>query len=434
MKKWICLYLGLTLLLCGCSADPVATEPVFTPDYPTLCPTEPSTDEEILAYRRDVVEAAMREQSAILWTPEKDVTYSRRNNSHGVAVDEKETPEEVSTFYAGRIYQGIPYTHGGGNYDTFLSFATGRDEDGVYTLTGLSDALLTGVGSDRINRRSRVGNDCADQLFWAWARISPSIKFGFTGTMTEAYGCLKVGDYEAEGASYSADNNTKNIVKSNGQQRMFAAYALMQKGDGMVLINKSGAGHAVMVVRSNPVYLPDGTIDGEKSYVTVLEQTSGPEEIQAPYFHEGIGKLVYPCELMDKQWSYNTLFTKAYLPVTCKELIDPSPLPQAQVYDYTDAPDFQNMFAGVIGANYRISSVTVTVSQEGKMIQQATCFSQQAEMYEFSLYRFVNNLEKDVMRGFIDKDALPAGTYRCTFTAKLSTGQDICFRDFQLEK
>ena len=428
MRKLICILL-VAVLLCGCSG--AKTDPNgFTPDYPTLSATEPATDEEILAYRRDVVEAAMREQSAILWTPAEDITYSRRNASHGIEKDEEETPEEVSTFYAGRIYQGIPYAHGSGSYDTFLSFATSKNEDGVYTLTGLTTDHLTGQANDVPNRRARVGNDCADQLFWAWARISPSIKFTYTGKMIPAYGCLPVGDYESPNMEFSATNNTKDIVKNNGEQRMFAAYAQLQKGDGMVLINRGGAGHAVMVVTTNPVYLADGTIDGENSYVTVLEQTSGPEELAEPYYHEGIGQMVYPCEIMDKEWSYNTLFKKAYLPVTCKELIDPSPLPEPAIYDSNKAPTVDNMFSNVIASNYRFSFVTVTITRNGKPVQEAICYGHQNEMYEFSLYRFVNNLEAPVMQGRIDISLLDPGTYRCTFEARVSTGDVFTFRDF----
>ena len=430
MKKLISLLLVI-LLLCGCS--PKEAED-FQIVYPTVSPTEPESAEDILAYRRDMVEQAMREQSAILWTPEKTFTYSRRHSSRGVLVDDQETPEEVTTFYAGTVYQGIPYTHGSGSYYSFLSFATDQSEDGVYTLTGLTDQLLTGSAGNRQDRHARIGNDCADQLFWAWARISPSIRFSYTGYMTDFYGCLKVGDYEYTGTNFSAENNTKDIVKNNGQQRMFAAYAQLQKGDGMVLITRSGAGHAVMVVTTNPVYLPDGTIDGEKSYVTVLEQTSGPEENAEPYYHEGLGKNVYPCELMDKEWSYNLIFKKGYLPMTCKELVDPSPLPEAAITDYTDAPTYNNMFAGVLTANYRFSSVTVTISQEGKVVQEATCFGHQEEMYSFNLYRFTNGTEQAVMQGSIDKDALSPGTYQCTFTARLSTGDNITFRDFTFEK
>ena len=42
--------------------------------------------------------------------------------------------------------------------------------------------------------------------------------------------------------------------------------------------------------------------------------------------------------------------------------------------------------------------------------------------------------KQTVMQGKIDKDALDPGQYHCTFTARLSTGEDITFRDFDFTK
>lgn len=454
MKKLFCFVFLACALLWGCEQSganettvpettaetefqvecPTVPPTEFQVEYPTVPPTEPEDPEAILAFRRDVVEAAMREQSAILWRPAEDIVYSMWNNSSGVVIDEQTHPEEIVHLYADRIYQGIPYAHGSGSYYSWLSFATEQDENGVYTLTGITDQHLNGKSAYRENVRARLGNDCADQLFWAWSRISGSVNFRLTNEMTALHGCLKVGDYEYAGASFNADNNTKGIVKNNGSQRMFAAYAQLQKGDGMVLITLSGEGHAVMVVTSNPVYNEDGTIDGEKSYVTVLEQTSGNEANETCYYNEELGQNIYLCEVMDKEWTYNTIFQKGYLPMTCKELVDPSPRAKPEITDYNDAPTMESMFRGVIESNYRISSVTVTISQNGKTVQKATCFGHQEEMYTMNLYRFTKDSEAPVLQGSINLEELPAGTYDCTFTARLSTGDNIQFRNFTFTK
>jgi len=442
MKKLFCFVFLACALLWGCeqagteetTAPENTAETEFQVEYPTLSPTEPEDPEAILSYRRDVVEQAMREQSAILWRPAEDITYSLVNNSSGAAADILTDPDRVITLYADRIYQGIPYTHGSGSYYSWLSFATAQDENGVYTLTGITDQHLNGKSSHRENLRARLGNDCADQLFWAWGRISNSIDFHLTVEMTELHGCLKVGDYEYAGTSFDADNNTKEIVKRNGEQRMFAAYAQLQKGDGMVLVNKYNEGHAVMVVTTNPVYKADGTIDGEKSYVTVLEQTSGNEANENHYYNEELGQEVYLCEVMDKEWTYDTIFKKGYLPMTCKELVDPTPRPEPTVKDYTDAPTVDNMFSGIVESNYRISSITVTISQNGQTLQQATCFGHQDEMFAMNLYRFKKESEAPVIQGSVSVDELPAGTYTCTFTVRLSTGDNIEFRNFTFTK
>ena len=434
----ISLGVGAWLFFGGEAEMPTGTEAEvhseFAPDYPTVSPTEPSDPEAILAYRRDVVEAAMREQSAILWSPAEDVTYSMYNASSGIAIDAEEHPESVVTLYANRVYQGIPYTHGSGSYYSWLSFATGQNEKGVYTLTGLTDQLMTGQAANRENRHARIGNDCADQLFWAWARISSTIRFQVTTGMTEFNGCLKVGDYEYDGNRFNNENNTRQIVDRNGEQRMFRAYAQLQKGDGMVLVNRYGEGHAVMVVSVHVEYTASGDIDKTKSYVTVLEQTSGNEAEENHYYNEELGCEVYLCEVMDKAWTFETIFGKGYIPVTCKELVDPSPRPAAAVTDNVKNLTADNMFSSMLQANYRFSSVTVTIYQGDQVIQKATCYGHQEEMYEFNLFRFKNETEQTVIQGSIDLTALPAGTYRCTFEARLSTGDNIEFRNFEFTK
>ena len=100
----------------------------------------------------------------------------------------------------------------------------------------------------------------------------------------------------------------------------------------------------------------------------------------------------------------------------------------------SDAPTAENMFGGTVKANYRISSITVTLTQGDKTVQSATCYGHQEEMYEFNLYRFTNATEQPVIRGSLDLEGLKPGTYRCTFTAKLSTGADVVFRDFTVTK
>lgn len=424
MKRCFLLILCALLLLSGCTA-----EGDFAPNYPTLSETEPETAEEILTYRREIVEQQMRFMSTVLWTPKEDISYTITNHSAGIEADKENQPENVVTLYAGRIYQGIPYTHGSGSGFGWLDYATKVDKNGVYTLEGLGSADLTGAAGKDPYNCSRMGNDCADQLFWAWAQISSSISFTSTRYMTPYYGCVKVGDYEFDDTQYNA--STKNICSQNGEQRMFAAYAQMQKGDGMVLMTAGLAGHAVMTVSVHTEYKEDGTIDGEKSYAVILEQTSGCEQDGESYYNEELGKTVYLCEVADKEWSFNTLLKKGYLPVTCKELVDPSPLAEVSVTDCVDEPTASNLFTGMIKASYRICSVSVTITdKKGATVQEATCYALQSEMYSFNLFRFIHPAEKEVMQGSIDLALLEPGSYHCVYTCRLSTGDIVTFRDF----
>ena len=421
MKKWICLLL-CALLLTGCGAAPeesqTPTVSVYTPDAPAAPETEPAEAEAILAQRRDTVEQYMRYMSTVRWTVDENVSYSYSGKA-----------EDTIELYAGYIYQGIPYTHGSGSAYSWLSYATGQDENGVYTLSGLNDAVLNGVARSGVGNCARTGNDCADAVYWAWAQVSTSISFENTIHMTPAFGCVPVGDYDWD-APVVIGSSTVPVVEANGKQRMFEAYAQLQKGDGMVHIVNSGGGHAVMIVGVH-VERNDEGIDGEKSYVTVLEQTSGNEKNKKSYYDQVLGKDVYLCEIVDKQWSFDTIFGKGYLPITCQELIDPSPLPEPTLEDPAEELTLETMFADKITSNYRISSVTVTVSNaEGEPVQHCICHAKERELFQFDLSRFVSDAQQDLLVGGIDLSALSPGEYTCTFDCQLSTGKVIRFRDF----
>lgn len=431
MKKVICYILLLALLLSGCANTAGTSEMTkgYEPDYPVTSAEESGTEEEILAARRKTVVDEMRSMMTVLWTPTETFSCSKKNYSLGVEADALEDPENVATFYKGQIYQGIPYTHGSGSLYSFLSYAE-SEETGVYTLDGLTDQHMTGNCLESPNRRARIGNDCADSVFWAWGRVSNSISFAGTVHMTEAYGCLKVGNYAFLGTNYK-DVLTTDVCETTGQQRMYDCYAQMQGGDAVVQMRKNG-GHAALVTDVHIEYNEDGTINGEKSYASIIEQSSTWEVEFNTYYNEEIGAEVCMLEEVDEPWTFQLMYDTGYLPITCKELVDASPRAEVTVTDYTDEPTTDNMFTGVIWASYRISSVTVTVTdKKGNTVQAATCYGKQYEMYKFNLYRFTEEIESPVMQGSIDLEALPKGTYRCTFQCRVSTGDNITFRDFE---
>ena len=443
MKKIVVMLLAV-LMLAGCAKQPATTattvptetqaateqtEPtettapvVLLPEVETPVPVVNTvtineaglTDEEILAQRRDIVEAEMRNMMGMLWTPAKDITYK--------------SGEEYRTLKAGRIYRGMPYSHGAGSGYSWMMFAKGEDENGVYTFDIDGKYLTSGDGHVAI-----ISNDCADALFWSWAQVSSTIDFTLTQNMSTFTGCIKVGDYKWDDMG-KFDGSTKPIVQENGEQTMFKAYAQMQKGDGMVLYTKSSGGHAVMVCES--VVVMDGDkIDGEKSYVRILEQISSSLDAEETYYEAQVDKTCYKACGYDSIWTYNTIYKKGYLPVTCKELIDPAPLAEQKAEDSVTEHTEKTMFRGQVTSNYRISHATYTIyDAEDRAVQQMTCFGMDDTMFVMDLYRFNDFTELDRAQGFLDLDSLPAGTYKCVLTCQISTGSVFEVRNFEITK
>ena len=469
MKKSLCLIIALVLLLSGCVRSQESIEPTErTPGWTVVMPAETGadvlhgslTDDEILLeqdedgafvdasgvtggdqdsffggvetggsasvdivpenasleQRRQMVADEMRAMMTVLWSPDRDITYYITGlRSDPVAV----------TLKKGTIYQGMPYTNGCGSRESFLSYAT-SENNGVYMLSGLTADSLSG------NAVPRIGNSCSSALFWAWGKVSNSISFTNTKMMTATYGCLKVGNYTFDGKDYGS-NKSADICESNGQQVMFAAYAQMQMADGMVRRTGS-AGHAIMVVDVDISYNADGTIDGNNSTATIIDQSETNELNQTTTYISGVGEVVV-FQTVDKVQTFAQLYKSGYLPVTCKELVNSSPLQSATVTDCTDAASVDNMFTGTIQASHRVSSVVVTITDKtGKTVQQAICYGKPSELYKFNLSRFVSASEQPAIQGKVDVAALPAGTYQCKYTCKLSTGDSIVFRNFTITK
>lgn len=423
MKKLIALSVAVILLLCGCAtadtqapaqqlpevAFPVPKAAMVTYDENGL------TDEQILQQRRDIVEAKMRQMMGMLWTPAEDIVYRHA--------------EYDFTLKAGRIYRGMPYSHGSGSGYSWLMYSTGQDQNGVHTIS-IDGKMMTG------NQPSEgcISNDCADALFWAWATVSSSITFPYTQKMSQYTGCLKVGDYNWPDATRFT-GATKIITQENGEDVMFKSYAQLQKGDGMVLYTKSSGGHAVMVAEAVVVMNGD-KIDGEASYVRILEQESAGLNAEATYQDESIGKTVHIACGYDEIWTFNTIYKKGYLPITCKELIDPAPLAEQTITDSnTSQYNESNMFTGRLTSAYRLSSVTYTIyDQDSRAVQQTTCFARESDMYVFDLYHFENVLDQEYQQGKLELDTLPAGTYTCVLTCQNAPGSIIELRSFEITR
>lgn len=436
MKKLLCLMLAALLLLSGCGVGttPEPTDPPFEATAPSLpALAEDSTDEEILQARRDLVEQAMRNMCTIRWSPAETIEYSLVNKSQGLEADKISNPSDIVTLYRGTIYEGIPYTHGSNSIHAFLEYATSESETGTLTLDGLTTSLFSGYGYQESNRCARLGTDCADQVFWAWNNISSSISFEYTALMVPNNGCIPVGDYTHNETKFTY---TFPIAQENGVDVMFESYAQLQKGDAMVFINSKGAGHAMMNVEVHVVRNEDGTINGQESYAITLEQESGDERTQTDtYVDETTGETIVRLQGIDRKYTFNYLYEKGYLPVTCKELIDPSPLEEVTLTDSIPEPSIDNIFKGKVTSNRRISYVTVDITDEkGNIVQSCTTHCLSNEMYTFEMIRFISDVEKLVQIGSIDLDALESGTYNVTHTARLSNGDKIEFRNFTFEK
>ena len=419
---------GMTLMgMTGCGETAPETQPTTET---TVAATLSAEEQQILTQRREAVVQRMRDMTTFLWRSDVDITYSKQRSSNGLENDDQ---KNVITLKAGRLYSGLPYTHGGSSMYDWQAFATEVDENGIYHVSGITGEMLTGYDIWEPNRTARLGTDCADAVSWAWGTVSSSMNCIQTYEINEAHGCIPVGEFEHDTEKHSG---TIQICEKNGMNVMFAAYAQLQPGDAVVHNNApDGGSHAMLVSEVHVATKPNGDPDYVNSYIRTVHQTSGNLFGEKNYYDEKLGEKVYYCGGVDDQFMFAKLFEQGYLPFTIKELVDPAPLEEEQVTDSVAAPSLQTIFEGKFTANYPISHVTVTILDEaGQTVQQGTCFATETELKCFNLVHFTEEAEQKVMRGALNVEQLSAGTYRCTFVCKLSTGKDLTVRDFTFTK
>ena len=243
----------------------------------------------------------------------------------------------------GKVYAGLPYvTRGAGN---LYRIAEIYDPE-----TGTLDA-----SSDIFNDIRYFGNACSGAASMAWARVVTSAYLGYTMFMTQANGFLPVGSYRYPKENVTRfnrdDPNTtccKEVCAFNGPEAMYECYAQMKPADGLVTDGHVRMNSAVPTVVRNP----DGTIDPDRSFTYVREQTcyvAHPNHMRVA----SDGSHYVAQGRVDYHNTFRQLFAADYLPFTFPEFKDPSRVEPARIRLAVE-PELRER---VLSSNYAISDV-----------------------------------------------------------------------------
>ena len=248
-----------------------------------------------------------------LWTPDQTVDYIR--NSAGTKDSMKQ----------GTIYGGLPY----------VGVATGnpyRMMDYINPETGLLDMqkALPALGTkDRLEMSDLkyFGSQCSIAVYWAWGRVMNSTNYKWTSSATPYNGFVILGDVVIPDTvkNWGSTYGTDECVAENGDQVMFGGYAQLQKADGMVYY--TSAGHLIMAY-SDPVvvYNDDGTINGDESYIYIIDQAqtwkTGTNEAGDTYQYKSS---------VNAKKTFTQLFESNYIPFTFEEFLGTNPIETTEV-------------------------------------------------------------------------------------------------------
>lgn len=378
------------------------------------------TEDPVLCGRRRTVERYMRAMATMIWRCPEDILYTTAKDT---------LPEDAGKaqlrLQGGRLYRGIPYSFACCSRDNFLDLTGEPDEAGIYHPAGLNWQLLSGTGATT----ARMGNDCSSSVTRSWSQIGAQVPMTSTQFMVRDKGFLPVGDYR----SNPADNtNSDRTVAENGKPVMFEAYAKLQTGDAVVC-RAASSGHVMLAVEVRVVRDSTGAIDGQKSTLTVLEQSREFFWNGENWFDETLGEQVWAWYGVDKVYTFDKLFEIAYLPITCAALTDPTPIGEPELTDSETVFDKTALCRGTVACNWMLDRAVLTISDtEGRALQQGAIIPPRNSTRCIDLERFRTEAPER-MQGRIDPEILQPGRYRCTLTVRLTTGQELTVRDFDFE-
>ena len=259
------------------------------------------TKDMTVAEMRQLCVDFMQFTKTYLWTPDQTINYIR--NASG--------SDDVMT--QGQVYGGLPY----------VGVATGnvyRMMDYINPETGLVDmekAIPALAYKDSVTMADLkyFGSQCSVATYWGWGRVISSPVYHWTSGGVPNNDFVLLGDVKTpeDLTSWSLAYNTTACCQENGEQTMYEAYAALQKADG--LVQWTTAGHFIMAYSDAVVVRKsDGTIDGENSYVMIIDQgqrwQTRENDAGDTFQHKGNINLKY---------TFAALFKSSYIPFTFKE-------------------------------------------------------------------------------------------------------------------
>lgn len=419
MKKLLALLLALCLVLalCACgskseakkqetqTASSKVLEDRFTEIPQYILPEGASTDEI-----RSMAVKAMQDELSVPWYVPETINYGKSGagNDRTFTLDSKET------------YCGLPYTNANNglfHWLQYYNFETGE---------------ISGINTGNIN--NDLGNSCAASVMWGWSAVCTSIKWNTCVTMIPKNGAIPVGFNYSKDIKNIEEHDTKTVCNENGVQGMFKCYAQMKPADALLsaVANESGD-HAMMAVLDPVVeYLPDGTIDGKKSFIMVQDQRMGHTEEGDTYIKaDEYGRRHYAGRV-GAMLTFQYLFDKYYIPFTAAEFIGQKPYTvPAAVCEGADSVDsYKKLLTLNVKSDYKIITLNLTVTDsKGKEVitEKSITLRKDTESGKNHNYPI-----KNVFKSTVEKAMKSGNKYNFKVDALISNGQTFTVVDKEL--
>ena len=322
----------------------------------------------------------MRLQLSFQWLPSKDYEYVVDSQNYTVNLKGKS------------LHGGLPYvTIGTGNLYRVAEYYD--PETGILDLSELG------------KNKQIFGNACSGAASIAWSRCISTARLGWTFDMTQGNGFVNVGPYKytkhlkrfirpIRGTDIQPTTRytPKNVCKENGEQVMFESYALVKPADGLL-----SPGHIRMASSVATVSrLPDGTIDGERSFLLYCDQVCYESAFHHVRFTDE-GDLYRVHGGVDVKISFAELFRTGYIPFTFKEFLGEAVVQKAKINANTTQTSLsvEELKQVEIRSNYLISDFFTEVKDPlGKVLyshvaRRTVTGPEKLDLYEMPLAPYI---------------------------------------------
>lgn len=365
------------------------------------------TADMTIAEARQLCVDFFRYTKTALWTPDEEVRYVRNGSG---------TEDSIS---AGIIYSGLPYvTLGTGNVYRLMDYID--ESTGVVDVRGIvaKDADLSQILT--AEQMKYFGNQCSIGAYWGWGRVINSPTYKWTEDMTPYNGFIPVGNYTSTTEkAWGKTNTTKAAVEANGQQKMYAAYAQLQPADG--LVTYTDGGHTIMCASNAVVTSVNGTIDGNASYITIIDQAQTWTDAS-----NSSGDNYTVKNSVDLKMTFAQLYAGGYIPFTFAEWQGTDPIEEtvASFSHCGSTITKSQLFSATVEANYGISDVyAIVTNAQGEEVYRHAVRAIKAGMTSLS---FVESQTVEGNKTYQNVDTwgtLSGGTYTVEVVVQLATGE-----------
>ena len=283
---------------------------------------------------------AFEDVLSVRWSVPGDLIYNKTGS-----LSQKTFHYDADTTYAGLFYSSS--STGLFQFLEYYDYETGR-----ICYPGDTEEL-----------KETLGASCADALLWGLTAVCNSVTGPYyPACMVYKNGYLPVGnytyDYDIESFNFLP---TPQIIKDNGNDVMVDAYAKVKPGD---MITSTTVNHAAMVI-SYPLvkYKKDGSVDLNKSFITVQDQRGG---VGSEFYEREEGsEIIRYSGCVSVEYTFANLLKKGFLPVTTAEFAGTKPYEACTVsIDKKNCKTIDQLRSATISSNYPLAVVNLIVADQ----------------------------------------------------------------------